>query len=194
MVLTHVDLIEKLLHYNRECSLPHQPSICPPQHLTSHQLWSGRRKRRTIRNIFSLAPRWFLSPTLQILWMRSHFPNHPAFNLCWTRFPYPPHLAASAHQINPTIVWAIPISPISQHLPMLVSPTVHLVREQWPTTSLSSCVGSPFRGREVILCLGAGVTRVVACCGSNEVGHLFSIRGEDRSPGTGDEVPTPQVR
>lgn len=178
--------------------------MCPAQHLISRQRWSVRRKRRTIRHIPSFTPqRLILSPSLQILWMRSHFPDHPVFELCRTRFPYPPHLVVSAYRISQTTVWTIPVftrksvlaHPCqSRHAcdPSTIQP--HL-REQWRHTSLFSRVLSLLRGQR-------DPDTVLGCRGNNS-GRLFWLKrgpavvlgaGEDRSPGTGDEVPTPKAR
>jgi len=83
-----------------------QPNISP---LASDGACEGKGELLGTSPYF--APRrLILSPTLQTLRMRSHFPDNPAFDLCQTRFPYPPHLVVSAYQISLTTVWTIPIS------------------------------------------------------------------------------------
>jgi len=110
MVLTHVDLIEKLLHYNRECFPCRINRPCAqPKHLTPHQRWNAQRKKQTIRHNLTLCSFTyvpigirFLSPyiALRRMWMLSNSSGHSIFK--YSNLAGPDiHNSASSHVCLP---------------------------------------------------------------------------------------------
>lgn len=90
MVLTHVDLIEKLLHYNRERLLC--PIVCVLNRLSYISDGAGKRKGQLL-DIRFLCPYYMYRIALYRICMRSH-PAIQIFKPCRPRFPRVTYLPA----------------------------------------------------------------------------------------------------